>query len=311
MREQTPDTSILVPTEQVNPRTRTIDQQSTAGVLQLINAEDQLVAAAVSRVIPEIAVVVDAIVNAFQQGGRLVYVGAGTSGRLGVLDASECPPTFGVSAGQVQGIIAGGETALRSAVEGAEDSPEDGRQDVLQAGIGPWDVVVGISASGNAPYVVAAVETARSMGCFTAGITCNAASHLAKAVNQPIVVPVGPEAIAGSSRMKAGTAQKLILNMLSTAAMIQSGKTYENLMVDVQPTNQKLRDRARRIVSALSGVSEDEAAGFLAETAYQVKPAVFMAVAHRKGCPVTPAAALEKLAAVSGKLRAALALSDS
>jgi N-acetylmuramic acid 6-phosphate etherase len=291
----------VIPTEQVNPRTVDIDLLPTEEVLRKINAEDQQVALAVEKAIPQIAVVVDEIKNAFESGHRLFYFGAGTSGRLGILDASECPPTYGAPPELVQGFIAGGDQALRRAVEGAEDSYDLGVEDVQKAGVQAGDVVVGISASGNAPYVVATVETARQLGCFTAGISCTVDSKLAKAVHQAIVAEVGPEVVAGSTRMKAGTAQKLILNMLTTGAMIQTGKTYQNLMVDVQPTNQKLKARARRIVAALSNVSLEVAAELLEQTNYQVKPAVLMAC-DRMTLPQAEA----RLKAASGKLRLAL-----
>jgi N-acetylmuramic acid 6-phosphate etherase len=291
----------VIPTEQVNPQTEDIDVLSTEAVLQKINAEDRQVADAVAVAIPQIVVVVDEIKKAFEAEHRLFYFGAGTSGRLGVLDASECPPTYGALPSLVQAFIAGGEIALRQAVEGAEDSEELGLADANAAQLQAGDVVVGISASGGAPYVVAAMQAAREKGCFTAGITCHAGSALAKAVHQAIVAEVGPEVIAGSTRMKAGTAQKLILNMLTTGAMIQIGKTYRNLMVDVQPTNQKLRERARRIVAALGNVSIEAAADVLEQTNYQVKPAVLMA------CAKMPLAEAQKrLQAASGKLRLAL-----
>lgn len=295
----------VIPTEQVNPRTTDIDLLSTEAVLRKINAEDQQVALAVEQAIPQITLVVDAIKTAFENGHRLFYFGAGTSGRLGVLDASECPPTYGAPPELVQGIIAGGDIALRNAVEGAEDSPEQGEADVRQAGLQAGDVAVGISASGQAPYVVAAMRTAQSLGCFTAGLTCDPDSKLAQAVQQPIVVEVGPEVVAGSTRMKAGTAQKLVLNMLTTGAMIQTGKTFQNLMVDVQPTNLKLKARARRIVAALGNVSVEEAERILEQTAYQVKPAVLIA-RDRIALPE----ALDRLKAASGKLRLALNLSS-
>ncbi len=291
----------MIPTEQVNPRTEDIDSLSTEQVLRKINAEDQQVAIAVEAAIPQITAVVDEIKKAFENGHRLFYFGAGTSGRLGVLDASECPPTYGAPPELVQGIIAGGETALRNAVEGAEDSEEQGQQDVREAGLKAGDVAVGISASGQAPYVVSAMQAAQALGCFTAGLTCDPNSKLVKAVHQPIVVEVGPEVVAGSTRMKAGTAQKLVLNMLTTGAMIQTGKTFRNLMVDVQPTNLKLKARARRIVAALGNVSLETAEALLEQTAYQVKPAVLMA-RDKIALPE----AQERLKRVSGKLRLAL-----
>jgi N-acetylmuramic acid 6-phosphate etherase len=269
-------TKNLVPTEQINPKTRDIDLLSTGSLLAKINAEDALVANAVRLAIPHIAVVVDKIVEAFRQDGHLFYFGAGTSGRLGVLDASECPPTYGASPDQVQAFIAGGDTALRTAVEGAEDSEEMGVQDFNRAQAQPGDVVVALSASGGAAYVLGVVRAAKAAGCFTAAVTCHPASLLAKEVHRAIVVEVGPEAIAGSTRMKAGTAQKMVLNMLTTGAMIQIGKTYENLMVDVQPTNKKLKERACRIVAALAEVSQEEAHQVLETTGYQVKPAILM-----------------------------------
>jgi N-acetylmuramic acid 6-phosphate etherase len=228
----------------------------------------------------------------------LFYFGAGTSGRLGVLDAAECPPTYSTPPELVQGIIAGGDRALRIAVEGAEDSAELGRQDVESVGVRPQDVVIGISASGGAAYVVSAMEAARASGAYTAAITCHPSGKLALSVDQPIVVQVGPEAITGSTRMKAGTAQKLILNMISTATMVQLGKTYENLMVDVKPTNLKLRDRAARIVSSLGRVSYEEAEHLLGQANDQVKTAVVMA---RLQVPVDEAQ--RRLAAANGKLR--------
>jgi N-acetylmuramic acid 6-phosphate etherase len=291
----------VIPTEQVNPRTTDIDLLSTENVLRKINADDQLVALAVEKAIPQITLVVDEIKKAFENGHRLFYFGAGTSGRLGILDASECPPTYGAPPELVQGFIAGGDIALRNAVEGAEDSAEMGRADVQKAGVQAGDVVVGISASGQAPYVVATVDAARALGCFTAGITCDANSKLAQAAHQPIVAEVGPEVIAGSTRMKAGTAQKLILNMLTTGAMIQIGKTYQNLMVDVQPTNLKLKARARRIVAALGNVSIEEAERLLDITSYQVKPAVLMASKQ-----LSKEEAQQALQAAGGKLRVAL-----
>jgi N-acetylmuramic acid 6-phosphate etherase len=270
------DLSVLVPTEQMNPLTENIDRLETTSVLTLINQEDQKVAEAVKATIPEIARVVDKVVEAFMDNGRLYYVGAGTSGRLGVLDASECPPTFGVSPDLVQGIIAGGDVALRNAVEGAEDSAENGKKTILDLSIGPKDVVIGISASGGAAYVVSAVETAKSQGAFTGAITCHPKGALAKAADVAMVAEVGPEVIAGSTRMKAGTAQKLILNMITTGAMIQWGKTYRNLMVDLKPSNQKLRERACRLVALLSRRNLQEVEQALDAAQGQVKPATIM-----------------------------------
>jgi N-acetylmuramic acid 6-phosphate etherase len=296
----------LIPTEQANPRTRQIDQLSTLEMLRLLNQEDQGVALAVAAALPMIAQVVDAIVQSMSAGGRLFYFGAGTSGRLGVLDASECPPTYGTPPDLVQAYIAGGETALRHAVEGAEDSPELGRADAEKAVFSPQDVVVGLSASGGASYVLAVMESARAKGCVTACISCYSGSKLAEAVDFPIIAEVGPEPIAGSTRMKAGTAQKLILNMLTTGAMIQQGKTYRNLMVDVQPTNQKLQARAKRIVAQLGGVSAEVAARLLEQTGSQVKPAIVIAQAEKQGQTLTPGEAKALLGGAGGKLRPVL-----
>jgi N-acetylmuramic acid 6-phosphate etherase len=276
MSYQSVDLGTLVPTEQINPHTTGIDLASTTEMLTLINAEDQQVPLAVKAAIGEIATVVDKVVEAFASGGHLYYVGAGTSGRLGVLDASECPPTFSVDSELVQGIIAGGDTALRNAVEGAEDSAEKGREAVLALGLSAKDVLIGISASGGAAYVVTAVETAKLRGAFTGAITCHPQGALAKAADVAMVAEVGPEILAGSTRMKAGTAQKLILNMITTGAMIAWGKTYRNLMVDLKPTNKKLKERALRLVSMLSSASAKEAQRGLDEAQGQVKPAVVM-----------------------------------
>jgi N-acetylmuramic acid 6-phosphate etherase len=296
----------LIPTEQANPRTQNIDQLSTLAMLQRINNEDQGVAMAVAAAMPMIARVVDAIVKSMRAGGRLFYFGAGTSGRLGVLDASECPPTYGVEPELVQAFIAGGEDALRHAVEGAEDSVELGQADAEKANFRAGDVVVGLSASGGAPYVLAVMESARAQGCITASVTCNPSSKLAAAVDFPIVAEVGPEPVAGSTRMKAGTAQKLILNMLTTGAMIQQGKTYRNLMVDVQPTNQKLQLRARRIVSHLGGVTIEQAGELLEQTHSQVKPAIVLACYQQIGKHLSASQANDLLEQAGGKLRTVL-----
>lgn len=291
----------LVATEQIHPGTRDIDLLDTAGILHKINAEDAKVAAAVALAIPQVTVVVDHVVEAFRRGGHLFYAGAGTSGRLGILDAAECPPTFGADPNMVQGIIAGGSAALTHAVEGAEDSETAGRNDFLALSHQSGDVVLGISASGHAPYVHGALKAAREAGCYTAALTCHRQSALIPLVDQAIVVEAGPEVIAGSTRMKAGTAQKLVLNMITTAAMIQVGKTYRNLMVDVQPTNRKLVSRAGRIVAALGGVTEERAHEVLKQTGYRVKPAVLMI---RDGIDLPEAE--RRLSDVSGKLRPAL-----
>jgi N-acetylmuramic acid 6-phosphate etherase len=293
--------SALGPTEQRNPSTLEIDRRSTREILAIMNAEDARVPAAVGRALPQIERVVEAIVARWRRGGRLFYFGAGTSGRLGVLDAAECPPTFSSPPELVQGFIAGGERALRQAVEGAEDDPEGGAAEVARAGVGPEDVVVGIAASGTTPYVLGALRAARERGAFTAGLACNPGAPLAALADVAIEIDVGPEVVTGSTRLKAGTAQKLVLNMLTTASMIRSGKVYGNLMVDLTATNAKLRRRAARIVAAVAGVGEAEAARLVAQTGYRAKPAIVMALA---GCDA--AEAERRLAAAGGMLRGAL-----
>jgi N-acetylmuramic acid 6-phosphate etherase len=263
-------------TEQPNPASASIDALPTEEVLRIINQEDHQVADAVGRELGAIARAVDAIVKAFQGGGRLFYIGAGTSGRLGVLDASECPPTFSVPPQMVQGIIAGGEAALSCATETTEDDPAIGVRDLLARGFTERDVLVGIAASGRTPYVLGAVAEARRMGAVTVGISCTPESELARAVAIPITPLVGPEVVAGSTRLKAGTAQKLVLNMLSTGAFIRLGYVYGNLMVNVQPKNTKLVDRARRIVAQAAGVSYHRAGELLAAAGNSVRTAILM-----------------------------------
>ncbi len=264
-------------TEQPNPASASIDTLATEDILRLINAEDRKVADAVASEIPAIGRAVDAIVTCLQQGGRLFYIGAGTSGRLGVLDASECSPTFGVPAGMVQGIVAGGEAALTRATEASEDDPASGARDLSARGFAPRDALVGIAASGRTPYVLGAIAEARRLGAITVGISCTPDSELARAVAIPITPLVGPEVIAGSTRLKAGTAQKLVLNMLSTGAFIRMGYVYGNLMVNVQPTNVKLADRARRIVAQAGGVSWQRAGELLEAAGGNVRAAILMA----------------------------------
>ncbi len=264
-------------TEQPNPASTAIDAVSTEEALRIINAEDQKVADAVGREIPAIARAVDAIVDAFRTGGRLFYIGAGTSGRLGVLDASECPPTFGVPADLVQGIIAGGEGALSRSTEVTEDDPAIGVHDLKLRGFSAGDVLVGLAASGRTPYVLGAMAEARRMGALTIGISCTPESELARAVKIPITLLVGPEVVAGSTRMKSGTAQKLVLNMLSTGAFIRLGYVFGNLMVNVQPKNTKLQDRARRIVAQATGVSYERAGELLEAGGNHVRIAILMA----------------------------------
>jgi N-acetylmuramic acid 6-phosphate etherase len=263
-------------TEQPNPASASIDALPTEEVLRIINQEDRKVADAVGRELPAIARAVDAIVAAFERRGRLFYIGAGTSGRLGVLDASECPPTFSVPPEMVQGIIAGGDAALSRATETTEDDPAIGVRDLLARGFTERDVLVGIAASGRTPYVLGAMAEARRMGAVTVGISCTPESELARAVAIPITPLVGPEVVAGSTRLKAGTAQKLVLNMLSTGAFIRLGYVYGNLMVNVQPKNTKLADRARRIVAQAAGVEYRRAGELLAAAGNSVRIAILM-----------------------------------
>jgi N-acetylmuramic acid 6-phosphate etherase len=266
-------------TEQPNPASASLDALPTEEVLRIINAEDRKVAEAVEREIPAIARALEAIVAAFGRGGRLFYIGAGTSGRLGVLDAAEIPPTFSAPAGMVQGIIAGGEAALSRATETTEDDPAIGVRDLLARGFTGNDVLVGIAASGRTPYVLGAVAEARRLGAVTVGISCTPESELARAVEIAITPLVGPEVVAGSTRMKAGTAQKLVLNMLSTGAFVRLGYVYGNLMVNVQPKNRKLVDRARRIIAQAAGVSYERAGELLAQAGDNVRTAILMAQA--------------------------------
>ena len=261
------------PTESRNPRARSLSQMSTRQILELINDEDATIAAAVRAAIPQIERAVELIVASLSKGGRLRYIGAGTSGRLGVLDASEMPPTFGVEPEVVTGIIAGGDHALRMSIEGAEDQPLGLRD--LAGHVKEGDVVVGISASGRAPYVVDAIEGARAdLGAGTIAITCNPDSPLARAAYVAIVIEVGPEVIAGSSRMKAGTATKLVLNMLSTTSMVKLGRTRDDLMVDLRPTNEKLRQRAIQMVEGEAKVTAEEAERRLKTWGWHVRAAI-------------------------------------
>jgi N-acetylmuramic acid 6-phosphate etherase len=263
-------------TEQTNPNSRDIDRRSTLEIVTLINQEDRKVAEAVALVLPQIAEAIDAIVERMQAEGRLFYVGAGTSGRLGVLDASECPPTFGVPPELVQCIIAGGPNALHSAIEGAEDNPTQAAIDLHVIGVSAKDAVVGISANGNTPYTLGALQFARELGAATIAITCNEGSQMTEVADIAIVPVVGAEVIAGSSRMKAGTAQKLVLNMLSTGAMIRMGWVYSNLMSNLKATNEKLRRRARLILAEETGIEAEEAARIFAASGDDLKIALLM-----------------------------------
>lgn len=263
-------------TEKVNEKSKNIDMCGTKEILEIINSEDRLVPDAVAKEIPNIAKAVDVVVDRLKSGGKLFYVGAGTSGRLGILDASECPPTYGVSHELVQGIIAGGYEAIFKAVEGAEDDEEAGKRVIYEKKITDRDVVVGITASGRTPYVLGAVRAAKIIGAITIGVSNNSTSLVKDEADIAITPVVGPEVVMGSTRMKAGTAQKLVLNMITTASMIKLGKVYGNLMVDLQPTNKKLVDRTIRIVSYATGLSEEEVKKYLNESRYRPKVAIVM-----------------------------------
>lgn len=288
-------------TEQANPRSANLDQLSALEIVQLMNAEDATVAAAVQAALPQIATAVEAIAARLLAGGRLIYAGAGTSGRLGVLDAAECVPTFGVTPDVVQARIAGGARAVTEAVEGGEDDRAAGRADLLALNLTAQDAVVGVAASGRTPYVVAALEAAAETGALTVGVVCSAPAPVLDAAQIKIAVLTGPEVLTGSTRLKAGTAQKMVLNMLSTGAMTLCGKVYGNLMVDVKVTNTKLAARARRIVAQVGQVDEETAAALLAQTGQAIKPAIVMA---RRGVDAAEAARL--LAAAGGFLRRVL-----
>ncbi|QEW31155.1 N-acetylmuramic acid 6-phosphate etherase [Erwinia billingiae] len=259
-----------------NPETMDLDNLSTLEMVTKFNQQDATVAEAVRLTLPDVAKAVDAAAASLSAGGRLVYLGAGTSGRLGVLDASECPPTFGVPHGLVVGLIAGGPGALLKAVEGAEDNAQLGVSDLQALELKPQDMVVGIAASGRTPYVIGALRYARQLGCHTAAVSCNPASPIAHEAEIAISPVVGPEALTGSTRLKSGTAQKLVLNMISTGAMVRIGKVYQNLMVDMQATNIKLVDRACRMVCQATGCSAEEAETALKQTQYEVKTAILM-----------------------------------
>ena len=287
-------------TEQRNPASQHIDEVSTLEMLAIINREDALVPAAVATQLTPIADAVDLVANQLGNGGRLFYLGAGTSGRLGVLDAAECPPTFGTAPHSVQGLIAGGPAALCQAVEGAEDDGETAPRALSQRGLGPADVVMGIAASGVTPFVVSGLQYATQRSCPTIFFTCSPTAAAAVAASIKIVPEVGPEVITGSTRMKAGTATKLVLNMISTGAMVKLGKTYGNLMVDLQPTNAKLRDRAERILATLTGASPQAAAARLQAAEGNLKLALVM-----EWCQLERARAQHLLDACGGSVKAA------
>ena len=291
----------LIPTEERNALTRDIDTLPTLGMLTLINAEDQKVALVVRDELPHIAAAVDAITTRMQRGGRLIYIGAGTSGRLGVLDASECPPTFGTHPELVVGLIAGGPAALMESVEGAEDDQELGATEIAELAINENDCVIGIAASGRTPYAIGGLQEAKKRKALTICIVCNRPSPLEQLAEIRITPVVGPEVITGSTRLKAGTAQKMVLNMISTAVMIRLGKTYTNLMVDVQPTNAKLRQRARRIVAEATGLDLQRATEILSACDGEVKTAIVAVLAG-----ISPELARIRLQETNGYVRKAI-----
>ncbi len=288
-------------TEQTNPASERIDVVSTEDALRIINDEDARVAAAVAKELRHIALAVDAIVERVRLGGRLFYIGAGTSGRLGVLDASECPPTFNVPPGTVTGIIAGGMDALWKATEASEDDPDAGVADLMAHSFTGKDVLVGVAASGRTPYVLGAIAKARELGAVTIGISCTPDSDLSRDVGIPIAPLPGPEVIAGSTRMKAGTATKLVLNMLSTGVMIRLGYVFGNLMVNVQPKNAKLVDRAKRIIAQAVHVDDQKASSLFDEAGGVVKTAIVMGALN-----VSRAEAERRLELAHGRIREAL-----
>lgn len=285
-----------------NPATMQIDLMSTPQILAAMNDEDAQVAGAVKQVLPAIGAAVDKIVEAFKAGGRLVYMGAGTSGRLGVLDASECPPTFGVPDTMVVGLIAGGDRALRYPIEGAEDDRNEGRSDLERIGVSAKDVVVGIAVSGRTPYVIGGLDYANQVGATTVALSCNPVSAIANIAQIAISPVVGPEALTGSTRLKSGTAQKLVLNMLTTASMIRIGKSYENLMVDLSVSNAKLAARATRILVEVADCTVEQAEHYLEAAGNNVKLAILMALTG-----LDASAAQTALADADGFLRRAAA----
>lgn len=293
-------------TEQGNPRSRGLDQKGSLEIVRVLNREDARVAGAVRRELPKIARAVDAIVKSLRGGGRLFYVGAGTSGRLAVLDAAECPPTFGTRPEMVQALIAGGQRAVLHAVEGAEDSARNGARDLGKAGLKRGDVVVGIAASGTTPYVLGAMRYARAKGGTTIAVASNSRSPLAKQAQIAIVPETGPEAIAGSTRMKAGTAQKMVLNMLSTASMVRLGRVYGNRMICMEATNEKLRRRTARILEETAGVNASTAEHALRQTRHNL-PLAFVML--KTG--TTAAEAQQRLKESSGNVREAVAKANS
>ncbi len=287
-------------TEQRNPASMNLDQMSIAEILELMNDQDRQIPQAIYQALPDIKQLIEAVVASFNSGGRLIYIGAGTSGRLGILDAAECVPTFGTPPEMVVGLIAGGEQAIQEAVEGAEDSKELAEEDLKALNLNDKDVVVGIAASGRTPYVMGGLEYAQKMGAQTGAISNNENTKISAAADYPIEVITGPEVLTGSTRLKAGTSQKLVLNMISTISMVKIGKAYENLMVDVQATNEKLIDRSKRIIAEATGVAYDEAESVFDE-AQSVKLAIVMILAD-----VSKEKAEQALAEKEGLVREAI-----
>lgn len=292
-------------TETRNPASSSLDEMSARDLVELINAEDETIAVAVARETDSIVKAVEVVAERLKAGGRLIYIGAGTSGRLGVLDASECPPTFSSDPKQVVGLIAGGDTALRTAVEGAEDHPEYAKEDLERIGLSAADVLIGIATSGRTPYVRGGLEFARQLGAYAIGFACNRSNEL-ESVSDLIICPVvGPEVLTGSTRMKAGTATKMVLNTITTSAMVLMGKTFGNLMVDLTASNEKLRDRSARIVSELTGVDRAQAETRLGMCGGELKTAI---VSELQG--ISADEARQRLARSGGHLRAAMRSND-
>ena len=291
----------LLRTEQIDSKFQMLDVMSVSELLQAMNESDAEVPKAINLALPKIEKAIDAVVDRMLRGGRLIYIGAGTSGRLGVLDAAECGPTFSVSTDQVLAFIAGGDAAIKKSVEGAEDRPELGAADLKSAKVGQLDCVVGIAASGRTPYVIGAIEYAKSVGALTVGLTCNPDSEIGKLSDFALDIDSGPELLAGSTRLKSGTAQKLVLNMISTISMVRLGKTFGNLMVDLQISNEKLADRAVRIIEKATGSTKIEASQALKASGHEVKVAILMLLLN-----IDPTTARERLLASSNRIREAL-----
>jgi N-acetylmuramic acid 6-phosphate etherase len=291
----------LLRTEQVDAKFHMLDVMTVSELLLAMNESDAEVPKAISLVLPRIEKAIDGVIDRMLQGGRLIYIGAGTSGRLGVLDAAECGPTFSITSEQVVAFIAGGDSAIKNPAEGAEDLPELGKADLQSINVGQLDCVVGIAASGRTPYVMGAIEYARSVGALTIALTSNPNSQLGKISDHALDIDSGPELLAGSTRLKSGTAQKLVLNMISTVSMVRLGKTFGNLMVDLQVSNEKLADRAVRIIQTATGSTKIEASEALKASGHEVKVAILMLLLH-----IEPQTARERLQASSNRIREAL-----